>query len=220
MLERLVSQHRSAMDQMIETFLELRGIAVYAVVGLLAFGEAAAFIGLFLPGEMAVLLGGVLASQGRVSLPVMIAVAALAAIAGDSAGYEIGRRWGVRLLELPLMHRHAGAVAEASDYLRRRGGMVIFVGRWTSVLRALVPFVAGMSHMPYGRFLVYNVLGGVAWASAFTTLGFLAGASFRQVESMIGRGSWVLGLLVIAALVGRWGIARSRSRRHADRAAS
>jgi membrane protein DedA with SNARE-associated domain len=86
------------MGQIIDAILGHDGTVVYVVVGLLAIGEAAAFIGLLLPGEVAVLLGGVLAAQGRVSLPVLLLVVAAAAIAGDSAGYEIGRRWGSRVL--------------------------------------------------------------------------------------------------------------------------
>jgi membrane protein DedA with SNARE-associated domain len=93
------------MGHIIDAILSLGGVAAYAVIGLLAFGEAAAFIGLVLPGEIAVLLGGVLASQGRVSLPIMLAVAAVSAIAGDSAGYEIGRRWGPRLIKSRIGRR-------------------------------------------------------------------------------------------------------------------
>lgn len=199
------------MEQIIELILGLGGVVAYVVIGLLAFGEAAAFIGLVLPGEIAVVLGGVLASQGRVSLPVMLAVAAIAAIAGDSAGYEIGRWWGPRLLELPIVRRRAGMVREAERYLRRRGGTVVFVGRWTSVLRAIVPGVAGMSRMPYGRFLFFNVVGGVAWAAAFTMAGYAAGESYTYIEAATGWGSWILTGAVVIWLGATW--VRRRRRR-------
>jgi len=80
------------MEQVLDAILGLGGTVAYVVIALLAFGEAAAFVGLVLPGEIALVLGGVLASQGRASLPLMLVVAAAAAIAGDSAGYEMGRR--------------------------------------------------------------------------------------------------------------------------------
>lgn len=200
------------MEHIVEAILGLGGTVAYVVVGLLAFGEAAAFVGLVLPGELAVLLGGVLASQGRVSLPVVLATVAVAAIAGDSAGYEIGRRWGPRLLDWPIVRRHAGTIREAEQYLRHRGGLMVFLGRWTSVLRAIVPGVAGMSRMPYRRFFAFNVLGGVAWATAFTLGGYVAGESFVHVEAATGLGSWLLGGAVVMWIVARWGVGRRRAR--------
>lgn len=185
------------MEQLANVILGLGEPAVYLLVGLLAFGEAAAFVGLVLPGELAVLLGGVLAAQGRVSLPVIIVVAAVGAIAGDSAGYEIGRRWGSRLGRGVLLRRHGSTITRVVCYVQRHGAVVVFVGRWTSVLRAVVPAVAGMSRMPYGRFLLFNVLGGAAWAVAFTLAGYAAGESYAAIEAATGRAS----LLVTAALV-------------------
>ncbi len=199
------------MDAVVEILLGVDGTAAYVVIGLLAFGEAAALVGLFLPGETAVLLGGVLASQGRVSLGVMLLVAAAAAVAGDSAGYEMGRRWGPRLLSARMLRRHQPLVRRTQDYLAERGGVMVFLGRWVGVLRALVPGLAGMSRMSYGRFLLFNVLGGVAWAAVFTLLGFAAGESFERVEAASGRASWLLAAVVAATLGLRWGVRRLRS---------
>ena len=156
------------MEQVLDANLGLGGAVAYVVIALLAFGEAAAFVGLVLPGEIALVLGGVLASQGRASLPLMLVVAATAAIAGDSAGYEMGRRWGPRLLRSTTARRHADTIDAAERYLRDRGGLMVVLGRWTSVLRAIVPAVAGITRMPYPQFFVFNVIGGVAWATVFT----------------------------------------------------
>jgi membrane protein DedA with SNARE-associated domain len=175
------------MGRLVDAILGLSGPLAYLVVGGLAFGEAAAFVGLFLPGEVAVLLGGVLASEGQVSLPAMLAVACLAAVAGDSVGYEIGRRYGERILRTRLLRRHSAAVERARAYVQAKGGRAVFLGRWTGVLRALVPGLAGISGMPYRRFIVANIAGGVAWASTFVLLGYAAGASFRSVERYAGR---------------------------------
>lgn len=201
------------MGRLVDAILNLSGPAAYGLVGLLAFGEAAAFLGLVLPGELAVLLGGVIASSGNVSLPVMIVVASVAAIAGDSAGYEVGRHFGTRILGWPPFHdRFAGKVVHATAYLGAKGGRAVFLGRWTSLLRALIPGIAGMARMPYGRFLAFNVVGGVAWATTFVMLGYLAGASWRRVERIAGQASLILLALVVLAVVLRWATRRLLAR--------
>ena len=193
------------MSRLIDSLLGLSGPAAYALVGLLAFGEAAVFVGLVLPGEIAVMLGGVIASNGGVSLPWMIVVASVAAIAGDSTGYEVGRRVGHRLLAWPPFDRRFGdKVQRASTYLEQRGGRAVLAGRWTSVLRALVPGLAGMAHMPYRRFLLFNVVGGAAWATTFVTAGYLAGSSWRRVEHVAGRASLLLLATIVAIVAIRW----------------
>lgn len=207
------------MEQIADVILGVGGPAVYVLIGLLAFGEAAAFIGLVLPGELAVLLGGVLASQGRVSLPVMLVVVAVAAIAGDSVGYEIGRRWGGRLRTTALLRRHQPTIARVIGAAQRRGAVMVFVGRWTSVLRAVVPAVVGMGRMPYGRFLLWNVLGGVAWAAAFTLAGYAAGESYGVVEAVTGRAAWIASAGLLAWLAVHLGLrrrARTRLAGHGD----
>jgi membrane protein DedA with SNARE-associated domain len=118
--------------QIIDAILGLGGAGAYVVIGLLAFGEAAAFVRLLLPGEVAALLGGVLASRGQVSLPLILLVAAVAAIAGDSVGCEIGRRWGSRLVDTRFLHRRADAVRYV------RGHSVVVVGS-RRVVRCDVP---------------------------------------------------------------------------------
>lgn len=188
----------------------------YVIVAALAGLEAAAFVGLVIPGETAMLLGGVLAFTGRADLAIMMICAAAGAILGDSVGYELGRRFGE-----PLQHSRLGRwVGErrwerAEEYVRIRGGRAIFLGRFVGVLRAMVPFVAGASQMPYRTFLPYNALGALIWAPGFVYLGFLAGNSYRQVAQAAGRAGWfiLLGLAVIGSVVlaARWVI------RHPDR---
>lgn len=144
----------------------------YLVLGLLAAAESAAFIGLAIPGETAMLLGGVLAFQGRISLPVMMAAGAVGAVAGDSIGYELGRLFGAPLQRSRLGRRVGEARwARGRAYLRAKGGRAVFLGRFVGVLRALVPALAGMSRMPYQIFLPWNLAGGVIWAPGFVLLG-------------------------------------------------
>jgi membrane protein DedA with SNARE-associated domain/membrane-associated phospholipid phosphatase len=184
------------------TLLELTSPWAYVVVAGLAAAEASAFVGLFIPGEAAMLLGGVLVFQGRVALGWMLLAGCLGAIAGDSIGFEIGRHFGSRL-ERTRLGRRIGQHRwdRARDYVRRRGGRAVFFGRFVGVLRALVPAVAGTAGIPYKTFLAFNVAGGVIWASGFILLGVAAGNSYRIVEAWAGRASLVLLVLVALALL-------------------
>lgn len=114
------------------------GLAV-ALIAVLVFAEAAVFVGFVLPGETAVLIGGVLASTGRISLPLLLVVVVVAAVAGDSVGYKVGRRFGPRLLGWRLLRPHQHRIGEARDFLRRRGGCAVLLGRFTAFLRAVTP---------------------------------------------------------------------------------
>lgn len=185
----------------------------YVVVGLLTLLEASAFVGLVIPGETALLVGGFLAYQGRASVAVMMAVGALGAVVGDSVGYEIGRHLGPSLRRSRL-GRWVGEErwARAEAYLATRGGRAVFFGRFVGVLRAMVPTIAGLSRMPYRTFLPWNAAGGVVWAPGFVLLGYLAGGSYDRVSRWAGRASAVLvGLAVLAG--GLVAAARAAARR-------
>lgn|GEM_PF-221843 len=182
--------------------LVLHGPPAYAIVAALAFGEAAIFIGFVLPGETAVLLGGVLASQHAVSLPWMIAIVVVSAIAGDSVGYEVGRHFGERVLNLRFLAPRRRAIDGARNYLRAKGGRAVFLGRFTAFLRAVMPGLAGLSRMHYWKFLAFNAAGGIVWGVGFTLLGYLAGASYNKVERVAGWASTGLLILFAVLLVG------------------
>jgi len=169
----------------------------YVVVGLLTLLEAAAFVGLVVPGETALLVGGFLASQHRASLPLMMLAGAIGAIVGDSVGYEVGRRLGPSLRR-SRMGRWVGEQrwARAEAYLNQRGGQAVFFGRFVGVLRALVPTIAGLSGMPYRTFLPWNAAGGLCWAPGFVLIGYAAGGSYHTVARWAGRASAVLVVLV------------------------
>lgn len=181
----------------------------YVVVAVLAALEASAFVGLFVPGELAMLVGGYLAYQDRASLWVMIVVAVVGAVVGDSAGYEIGRHFGDRLHRGRLGRRIGEERwTRAEAYLVTRGGRAVFFGRFVGVMRALVPALAGASHMPYRRFLAWNALGAAIWAPGLVLLGYAAGSSYRQVAHYAGQAGLLLlvVLLVIIAIAAaaRW----------------
>lgn len=170
---------------------------VYVLVTVLVFGEAALFIGFFLPGETAVLVAGVVASQGHVNIGVVCVLVVTAAIIGDSVGYVIGHRYGEGLMKLPVLRRRRAALDRALDGLRRRGPIYVFIGRFTAFLRAVMPGLAGMSKMNYRRFLIANALGGLIWGVAFSLLGYFAGTALTKIEKYA---SWA-GLAVLIAMV-------------------
>ncbi|MBC7373260.1 MAG: bifunctional DedA family/phosphatase PAP2 family protein, partial [Frankiales bacterium] len=190
------------LSSVVDSVLSLSGIPAYALVALLVAGEAAAFLGVFLPGEIALLLGGVLASQGRVSLPVLLVVACTAAVVGDSIGYEVGR-YGGPALQRSRLGRLVGEQRweTGQRFLERRGGPAVLLGRWVGVLRALVPSLAGIGRMPYRQFLAWNATGGVIWASTVVLVGNVAGAQYPRVEHLLGRASLLAGALAVTAVV-------------------
>lgn len=189
------------MSGIIDRLAVLASPWAYVLVGLLAALEASAFIGLFLPGELALLAGGYIAYQGRAGLAPMMVVAALGAVVGDSIGYEIGRVFGTRLRESRLGSKIGASRWERAEaYLEDHGGRAVFLGRFIGVLRALVPALAGASRMPYRRFLGWNALGGAIWGPGLVLAGYLAGSSYRRVEHYAGRAGLVLA--AVAVVVG------------------
>ena len=181
----------------------------YVAVGAAVFVEAALFVGFVVPGESAVLVGGLLASTGHLSVALLAAVVVAAAIVGDTVGFEVGRTFGPRLLGARALRRHRPAIDAAGDRLRRKGGVTVVAGRFTAVLRALTPALAGMSGMPYRRFLAWNAAGGLLWGAGVTLLGYVAGRSLPLVERSLGG----IGLAVIAAFVTVGLVAWHRRRR-------
>ena len=203
------------MNALADTLTQLASPWAYVVVAMLAALEASAFVGLVVPGELALLTGGYLAYQGRASLGVMMAVAAVGAVVGDSVGYEIGRHFGERLRRSSLGERvGTERWRRAESYLAEHGGRAVFLGRFVGILRALVPALAGVSRMRYRTFLVWNALGGVLWAPGFVLLGYVAGSSYRRVEHDAGRAG--LLLLVAAVLVGAIVVAARWVAHHPD----
>jgi len=184
---------------------------VLLVVGVVVFVEDALFVGFVVPGETVAILGGVAASLGHVPLAAVLIVVVVAAIVGDTVGFEVGRHLGGRVVALRAFDRHRERIDQAQDFLGRRGGAAVFLGRWTAFLRAVMPALAGMSKMHYPTFLVWNAAGGIAWGSVVVTAGYLAGRSYARVETWLGRGAAVaVGVVVVVALV-VWQVRRHRA---------
>lgn len=187
-------------------------IALLVVFALPAL-ESSVFLGFVFPGEVALLLGGVIASQGHLPLTAVLAAAIGGAIAGDAVGYLVGRRWGRRILDSTVGRlMKAEHLDRAETALARRGGGAVFVGRFTVALRVLVPGLAGMAGMPYRRFAVFNVAGAVVWGGLVVLAGFLAGNSWQMVGHLISGIGVGISVAVVAALLGVAAVRRHRSR--------
>jgi membrane-associated protein len=207
------------MSGLLDGLLSAPPAVVYVLVGLLVFGEAAVFVGFVLPGETAVVLGGVLASRHEIELWALIVLVALCAVIGDTVGYEVGRHYGTRVLAWGPLHRHEERLEAARAFLRRRGGSAVFLGRWTAFLRAVMPGLAGVSKMPYQRFLMWNALGGIAWGTTFCLVGYLAGNSYEAIERQIGLWGAVATAVLVVGLVVVLHVRRRRAEARADGAA-
>jgi membrane-associated protein len=187
----------SIVSYLLQEIHKLPSGLTYGLVTALVFGEAALFIGFILPGETAVLVAGVAASQGHVNIEVVCVLVVAAAIAGDSVGFAVGHRWGEQLINLSVLRRRRPALERALEGLRRRGPIYVFIGRFTAFLRAVMPGLAGTSRMNYRRFLIANALGGIIWGITYSLLGYFAGTELTKIEKYA---SW-MGLAVLIAMV-------------------
>lgn len=186
---------------------------VYVLVGLVVFAEDALFLGFVLPGETLAVIGGVSASLGHTDVWVVGVVVVVAAVAGDSVGYEIGRVWGTRLVGHRFLDSRREQLDKAQDFLRRKGGSAVLLGRWTAFFRAVMPALAGTSRMPYPTFLAWNAAGGIAWGVTMVAIGYLAGRSYHRIEAWVGTGGAVVVALVVVAGVVVWQVRRHRAQR-------
>ncbi|HEV7365944.1 MAG TPA: bifunctional DedA family/phosphatase PAP2 family protein [Gemmatimonadales bacterium] len=189
---------------MIHHFLETYGYgALFLLVGLES-------VGVPLPGETALLTAAAFAAQGHLSLVGVILAAAAGGIAGDAAGYWIGRKGGVPVIRRygRFLHIDDTKLDRARAFFERHGGKTVFLGRFVSLLRMWAAVFAGVSRMPYPKFTLFNVAGGLCWATLFGSLGYLFGRSLPQLQRAVGQAGALIALLVAIVvaivLLGRW----------------
>ncbi len=150
----------------------------------------------FAPGEIATVTGGIAASDHKLQIEVVIAVAAAGAIIGDNIGYVIGRHGGRRLLEHPkgpFARQRQGVIGVADPFFERHGPKAVFLGRWLPILRVYASWMAGASKMPWKTFVCWNAAGGVCWAASIALAGYFGGAAAKRVIEDLG----VYGLLIV-----------------------
>jgi len=186
------------------------GSWTYLLVGVMAYAETGAFLGFVAPGEVTVIVGGVVAGQGRIDVVVLIALVWTAAVAGDMTSYYLGRRLGREFLV-----RHGARVKitperldQVEGFFARRGGATILVGRFIGFVRPIAPFLAGSTRMPFRRFVPYDVLAAGAWSTTFVLLGYVFWQSFDQVAAIARNGALALGGVVAAGAGVVWLVRR------------
>jgi undecaprenyl-diphosphatase len=154
----------------------------------------------------------VLVSFGVLELPETLMTAVGGALVGDNVGYVLGRRLGRPWLETHggRIGLHRAGLARIDELFARHGGKAVLIGRFIGFLRAMAPFAAGASHMPYARFAAFNAVGATAWGIFFVLLGFFLGESWHIAERWLGRVGVVAGTIALAATL--WWIFRHRKR--------
>jgi undecaprenyl-diphosphatase len=191
------------LQELLEDVSSTLGAWTYLIVAVFAFLETGAFIGLVAPGEVAVIFGGAVAGQGEISLVIMLGIAWAASYAGDTTGFLIGHQTG-----RDFLLRHGSLVgitperfAQVEQYFQNQGGRTVLIGRFISIARPLIPFIASSSGMRYRDFAPYSVLGTGLWATTFTLLGYFGSQSVDHVAEVAGQGGFLFATFV-ALIVG------------------
>jgi membrane-associated protein len=173
--------------------------AGYWIIVAAVLMERSILLGLIVPGDVIIALGGIYAARGDLTLTWVIVIATVAAITGESVGYWLGRRYGKRLIRrLPLVNRLEGRLEDAQKYFARHGGKTVAIGRYATAAGAFVPFVAGLANMSYPRFLAFDVPAIAVWATAITLLGYFFEHQLDTVDTILSRFGWfMLGAIVL-----------------------
>ncbi|MGI8623892.1 MAG: DedA family protein [Solirubrobacteraceae bacterium] len=173
-----------------------------ALFGLIAAESA----GVPVPGESSLIAASLFAAAGQLSLPIVIVIAAAAAVIGDNIGYWAGRRGGRGLLLRagPLAGHRRHLVERGEAFFARHGAKTVFLGRWVTGVRVVAAVLAGAGHMPWRRFLVYNLLGAITWATGIAIIATLLGPIGTAI---------VYGAGIAIAAAGGLGALRQRRRR-------
>jgi membrane protein DedA with SNARE-associated domain/membrane-associated phospholipid phosphatase len=200
------------LQQLLKDVSNTLGAWTYLLVGLFAFAETGAFIGLVVPGETVMLLGGAVAGQGAISIYLLIAIAWFSAWLGDTTSFFLGRRLG---REFVLKHGPRFGIGherfeKVEDYFGRHGGKTIFIGRWISLVRAFAPFIAGSSGMGYRGFVPYSILGTGLWASLHILIGYFFSSAIESAGHYAARGAFVLATLIVVVVATVWVVRRLR----------
>lgn len=183
----------------------LLAISIYHVPANLGYGILFGLIliesaGLPVPGETSLIAAAVLASSGSMSLPVVFAVAILAAMLGDNLGYLVGRRVGHRVLTAPgrWEQQRRQFLEEGEHFFARHGGKTVFFGRWLPVLRFTAALLAGVNEMPWPKFFFFNALGAAGWVCTVGSAAYILGSSASSLFEAIG----FAGLLAVVLSIG------------------
>jgi membrane protein DedA with SNARE-associated domain len=190
------------------SFLDVAETIGYPLIFVLIAIET---MGIPVPGETALITGGIVASRGRLDIEVVIALAAAAAILGDNVGFAIGRHLGRRVLVAPgpLLGHRQKVIEVAEPFFERHGPKAVFLGRWVAGLRITSAWMAGVTHMRWPVFVFWNALGGICWATSIALLAYFAGHSAERIIHVVGLAG--AAAVVGGALLVWWVLRRRRA---------
>jgi membrane protein DedA with SNARE-associated domain len=208
------------LQSLLKDLSNVLGSWTYLLVGLFAFAETGAFVGLVVPGETVMLLGGAVAGQGAINIYLLIAIAWFCAWLGDTTSFFLGRKLG---REFVLKHGPRVGISherfeKVEDYFGRHGGKTIFIGRWISLVRAFAPFIAGSSGMTYGGFVPYSILGTGLWASLHILVGYFFSNAVETAGKYAAKGAFLLATLIVLVAGTVFLIRRFRERENREKA--
>ena len=154
-------------------------IGLFAIV----FAESGLFFGFFLPGDSLLLTAGLLASQGKLDIGILLVILSVAAILGDNVGYWFGKKTGSRIFsrDESLLFRRKNLLA-AQAFYERHGGKTIVLARFMPFIRTFAPIVAGAVEMPFRRFFTFNLVGALLWAVGVTLAGYYLGQTIPGID--------------------------------------
>jgi membrane protein DedA with SNARE-associated domain len=186
------------------------GYLLPAIIGLESMGVPS-------PGETALLLAAVLASQGKLQIWLVIVIAVASAMLGDNIAYGLGRWLGRDVLEAPgpLRSYRVKLISVGDRFFGKHGARTVFIGRWITVVRSVVAWLAGIDEMPFWEFFLYNALGAATWATAYGLAGYYGGSAAVDVFKKVGLGA---AIAIAVALVVAFGLYKRRERHSAGAA--
>jgi membrane protein DedA with SNARE-associated domain len=190
-------------EQIIDAVAGLGSPLLLVAVFLLGLGESAIGLDLVVPGEVGMVVAGAAGARADISPVALIAIGSAGAFTGDSISYGIGRRFGRPFLcRWPwVARRMEKKIAKSERYFEKHGSWTVVLARWVGALRAVVPFVAGVSHFPYRRFALWNAPSVVLWCTTVVTIGYVWG---EEIADVIDRAGLAISITVVTALVAWW----------------
>jgi membrane-associated protein len=192
--------------------------AGYLIIGGAVLMERSIFIGLIVPGDLILALGGVYSSQHKMNLVLVIVIGTVAAISGESIGYWLGRRYGAGMIRhIPLIRRLEGQLETSQEYFKRHGGKTVALGRYATAAGAFIPFSAGVGRMPYRRFLLFDIPAIVIWAAGISIFGYAFGQHLDFVDKVLSRFGYGVLILFVLLFGGRFAWKRIKEKRQARR---
>jgi len=163
------------LDTHLAELVRAYGTWTYAILFLIVFAETGLVVTPFLPGDSLLFAIGAFAALGALDVRLAIALLLVAAIAGDTVNYWVGKWVGPKAFRATGGLLNRAHLARTQAFYARHGGKTVILARFVPIIRTFAPFVAGVGTMHYGRFIAYNVIGAVAWVVSFVLLGYFFG---------------------------------------------